>query len=364
MDFQSIALPGVRSLTPYQPGKPIEELERELGLTDIVKLASNENPLGPGPLAREAMAAAMREIERYPDGSGHVLRMALARELNLDPARITLGNGSNELLELVARTFVTPDDEVVFSQHSFVVYPIVTQAIGARAVEVPAREYGHDLAAMADACGERTRLVFIANPNNPTGTWNGRQALRKLLETVPGHTLVVVDEAYFEYVDHPQYPNALDWIDEFDNLVVTRTFSKVHGLAALRVGFAVSNLQIADLINRVRQPFNVNTLGMVAAAKALEDKAHVSASKALNHRGLRLLEEGARKLGLSFIPSIGNFLTVEMPGPAGDFYEALLRQGVIVRPIAGYGLPNHLRVSVGLESENERFVSALEKVLV
>ena len=292
-----------------------------------------------------------------------MLRSALAGELNLDPARITLGNGSNELLELVARTFVTPEDEVVYSQYGFVVYPIVTQAIGAQAVQVPAKDYGHDLAAMAAACGQKTRLVFIANPNNPTGTWNERQALRELLETVPGHTLVVVDEAYFEYVDRPQYPNALEWIDEFDNLIVTRTFSKVHGLAALRVGFAVSNLQIADLINRVRQPFNVNAVGMLAAAKALEDKAHVSTSKALNDRGLKQLEEGARKLGLTFIPSLGNFLTIEMPGPAASVYQPLLKQGVIVRPIGGFGLPNHLRVSVGLESENERFLSALKKVL-
>lgn len=363
MDYQTIALPGVRGLTPYQPGKPIEEFERELGLTNIVKLASNENPLGPGTLAREAIANSLGELERYPDGSGYVLRQALAAKLDIDPARITIGNGSNDVLELVARTFVTPADEVIYSAHAFVVYPIVTQAIGAQAVQVPAQDWGHDLEAMGDACGAKTRLVFIANPNNPTGTWAGRDALRRLLERVPEHALAVVDEAYFEYVDEPDYPDALQWIDEFPNLIVTRTFSKIHGLAGLRVGYAVSHPDIANLINRVRQPFNVNSLGIAASAAALEDDAHVAASKQVNRDGLVMLAEGAARLGLDYIPSVGNFLTICMPRAGTQVYAQLLRQGVIVRPIGGYGLPNHLRVSAGLAHENERFLAALEGVL-
>ncbi len=363
MDYQSIALPGVRSLMPYQPGKPIEELERELGLSDVVKLASNENPLGPGTAAREAIAAASRDIERYPDGSGHVLRMGLADRLGVAPERITLGNGSNDVLELIARTFVSPSDEVVYSAHAFVVYPIVTQAIGAVAVEVPAVDFGHDLPAMRAACNQKTRLVFIANPNNPTGTWCKKDALRSFLEGLDERTLVVVDEAYLDYVTDPDYPNALEWTDDFQNLIVVRTFSKVHGLAALRVGYAISNAQIADLLNRVRQPFNVNTIGMLAAASALRDAEHIAKSKALNTAGMAQLAEGVTRLGLSFIPSAGNFLTVQMPRPGAEVYEELLRKAVIVRPIGGYGLPDHLRITVGLETENERFLAALEAVL-
>lgn len=362
-DLAALALPGVAGLTPYQPGKPVEELERELGISGIVKLASNENPLGPGPRARAAVAAGIGELGRYPDGGGYVLKQALAGRLGIAAEQITLGNGSNEILELVARTFVSPAHDVVFAQHAFAVYPLVTQAVGARAVEVPAQRWGHDLQAMARAVGGDTRLVFIANPNNPTGTWLSRPALEAFLERMPATVIVVVDEAYFEYVEAPDYPNALEWVSRYPNLLVTRTFSKIHGLAGLRIGYGVASAALTELLNRVRQPFNVNSLAQLGALAALEDSDHLEASRELNRNGLAQLETGLRRLGLEFIPSVANFITVHMGRSAGPIYQALLRRGVIVRPVANYGLPQHLRITVGLEAENARLLQALGEVL-
>jgi histidinol-phosphate aminotransferase len=367
-DFVSLAAPGVAGLKPYNPGKPIEELEREYGIARAVKLASNENPLGPGTLALRAIRAALGSLHRYPDGSGYALKKALAAHLSIGtgaitPDHLTLGNGSNEILELAARTFVTPADEVVFSEHAFAVYPIVTQAVGARAIVTPARSYGHDLDAMRRAVTERTRLCFIANPNNPTGTWVGSDALWGFLTSVPKHVLVLIDEAYYEYVDEPGYPNGVAWIERFPNLIVTRTFSKVHGLAGLRLGYGVSHPEVAGLFNRVRQPFNVNSLALAAAEAALEDEGHVARSRWINQAGLRQLEGTCEALGLSYIPSVANFLCISLPRPGGDVYEGLLCEGVITRPIAGYGLPGHLRVTVGTEAENARFAAALTRVL-
>ncbi len=367
-DYAALALPGVRALEPYQPGTPIERLERELGITGAVKLASNENPLGPGARALEAMRAALPMVGRYPDGSGCALKEALASHLSkgsisISPAQITLGNGSNEVLELVARAFAGPAHEVIYSEHGFAVYPLVTRAVGAGAVVVPARAYGHDLAAMAAAVTKRTRLLFIANPNNPTGTWVDEAALVGLLEAVPPELLVVLDEAYFEYVDAPGYFDGMGWLARFPNLIVTRTFSKVHGLAGLRVGYAVSHPAVAEVLNRVREPFNVNAVGLVAAAAALADEAHLRASVALNREGLRQLESACDGLGLSYIPSVANFLCIDLGRPALAVYEALLQRGVIVRPVANYGLPRHLRVSVGQPAENERFIRALAGVV-
>jgi histidinol-phosphate aminotransferase len=357
-----LALPGVRGLSPYQPGKPLEALEREYGIRNAIKLASNENPLGPGPAALAAARAALSEAGRYPDGSGFALKRALADRLGVEPSQITLGNGSNDVLELVARAFLTPENEVVYSAHAFAVYGLVTQAAGARAVVVPARDWGHDLAAMRASVGPRTRLVFIANPNNPTGTWLGAQELERLVSAMPRHVLVVVDEAYFEYVEETDYPDTVAWIARYPNLITTRTFSKVHGLAGLRVGYGVSHPAVADLLNRVRQPFNVNSAAAAAAEAALSDAAHLARSRDLNRTGLRQLIEGAERLGLSHIPSAGNFVCIEV-GDAATVYEGLLREGVIVRPVANYGMPNHLRVTVGLPDENERFLMALEHVL-
>ena len=358
-----LAVDGVRGLQPYEPGKPMEALERELGLRDIIKLASNENPLGPGPRALEAVRAQVPDIGRYPDGNGFALKQALSRHLGVDPACLTLGNGSNDILELLARAFLAPEHEVVFSEHAFAVYPIVTQAAGARAVVTPARDWGHDLEAMAAALTPRTRLVFIANPNNPTGTWLRADALEHFLDSTPEHVLVVIDEAYFEYVQEPDYPDALSWLPRYPNLVLTRTFSKAHGLAGLRVGYGISRPQVADLLNRVRQPFNVNSLALAAAEAALGDAAHLQRSTALNREGMARLVAGFEDLGLGYIPSVANFISVDVGRPGTEVYQALLRRGVIVRPVANYGMPRHLRVTVGLPEENARFLDALAAVL-
>jgi histidinol-phosphate aminotransferase len=353
---------GIRSLSPYQPGKPIEELQRELGIKDVVKLASNENPLGPGQKALAAVRTRLEEMSRYPDGSGYSLKRALAAHHSCAAEAITLGNGSNEVLELIARVFAGPGDEVMFSEHCFIVYPLVTKAIGANPVQVPAHDFGHDLVAMAAALTPKTRIAFIANPNNPTGTWITSEALVQFMRAVPDDCLVVVDEAYFEYAARSDYPDATMLMADYPNLMVTRTFSKVHGLASLRIGYALSSLEVADLMNRVRQPFNVNDPCMAAAEAALQDQAHLRVSVDVNKHGMEVLERGLRGLGYATIPSVANFVTFDTGTDAGPVYDKLLREGVIVRPIAGYGLPRHLRVSIGTEHENQRFLAALERV--
>ena len=366
---QQLAVPGVQTLQPYAPGKPLSELEREYGIENAVKLASNENPLGPGAQVIAVVNKALPALSRYPDGNGFELRQALAHQLAVPEAWITLGNGSNDVLELVARAFLSADTEAVFSEHAFAVYPIVTRAIGARARVAAAHDgsrgpaSGHDLDAMAACVNDKTRVVFIANPNNPTGTWLKRDELKAFLDVLPAHVIAVVDEAYFEYVEEPDYPNALDWLDALPNLLVTRTFSKAYGLAALRVGYGVSQPALADILNRVRQPFNVNSLAQVAAVAALADRAHLQASVDCNRAGLAQLQAGLQALGLAFIPSVGNFITVDTGRDGAEVYEALLHEGVIVRPVANYGLPNHLRISVGLAAENQRALDALAKVL-
>ncbi len=366
-DFIALASSGISELQPYQPGKPIEELSRELGLTDIVKLASNENPLGPSPRVLEALPAVLPDLARYPDGSAWRLKQKLSGRLGVDPARITVGNGSNDVLELLARVFLNETNESVVSQHSFVVYPLVTKAIGAGLRVVPARNYGQDLEATLNTISAKTRMVFIANPNNPTGTWVDEKSLVSFLDQVREDVIVVLDEAYFDYVQVPDYPDGMKLIDRYPNLVVTRTFSKAYGLAALRMGYAVSHPDIADLMNRVRQPFNVNSMSLAAAEAALDDGEYLAESIRVNSEGLAFLASACEDMGLGYIPSVGNFLTIDVVGDAeGDampIYEALLREGVIVRPIGVYEMPNHLRVSVGTPAENARFVDALKKVL-
>lgn len=363
-----LAAPGVRTLQPYQPGLPLEELARRYGVTDAVKLASNENPLGPSPRVAEAVREVLPELARYPDGGGFRLKGALSGRLDVSPEMLTLGNGSNDVLELAARAFVTAEDEVVYSQHAFAVYPLVTRAIGASGVEVPARDWGHDLAAMREAVTDRTRMVFVANPNNPTGTWSEAADLKAFVAAMPEHVIVVVDEAYSEYAGHPEhgvagYPDAAQWLAEYPNLVVTRTFSKAYGLAGLRVGYAISSPEVADLMNRVRQPFNVNSAALAAAEAALADTDHLEKGIAVNAEGMAALTAGFERLGLSYIPSAGNFVSVDVGRPADAVYERLLHHGVIVRPVGGAGMPNHLRISVGLAAENERCITALERVL-
>ena len=362
-DFVALANPGVQKLVPYQTGKPIEELQRELGLAHVVKLASNENPLGPGKKALAAARHALEQMHRYPDGAGYYLKSALAERLGVEPNCITLGNGSNDVLELLARAWVMPGDEVIFSEHAFAVYPLATLACSGVPVAVPARLYGHDLEAMAAAVTDRTRLIFVANPNNPTGTWHHRQALETFLDAVPERVLVVLDEAYFEYVEEVDYPNGMDYLGRYPNLVVTRTFSKIHGLAGLRLGYGVSSPAVADVLNRVRQPFNANLVAQAAALGALDDPDYVEDSRSLNTSGLAQVAEGLQKLGLHFIPSVANFLAFDCARDAAPVYQGLLREGVIVRPIAGYGMPQFLRVSIGLPEENERFLAALQKAL-
>jgi histidinol-phosphate aminotransferase len=367
--FVALCAPGIAELKPYIPGKPISELERELGICGSVKLASNENPLGPSPVAVQAAVAQLGELARYPDGGGFELRQALAQRHRVAPEAITLGNGSNDVLDLVARTFLAPGTEAVFSRHAFAVYPICTQAVGATARVAPAHDgsrgprYGHDLEAMQALVSKDTRVVFIANPNNPTGTWLPRGQLYAFLKAMPTHLVVVVDEAYFEYVGEAEYPDSSLWLGEFPNLIVTRTFSKAYGLAALRVGYSLSHPDVAALLNRVRQPFNVNSLALAAARAALEDDEHLQQVVRRNCEGKVMLEAGVRALGLDWIPSVGNFLCVNLGRPAAAVDAQLLRRGCITRPVANYGLPDHLRVTVGLEHENRRFLDALGEVL-
>jgi len=351
------------------PGKPVSELERELGIRDSIKLASNENPLGPSPKARAAVAELLAELARYPDGGGFELRDALAHHHGVSPDMITLGNGSNDILDLIARCFLSPGAEAVFSQYAFAVYPICTQAAGAAAKVAPAHDgsrgpqYGHDLKAMRERVGDETRVVFIANPNNPTGTWLRRDELLAFIDSLPPHVVVVVDEAYIEYVEEADYPDASQWLQDYPNLIVTRTFSKAYGLAALRIGYSLSHPDIAELLNRVRQPFNVNAMAMAAAQAALEDREHIDRSVAVNRAAMVQLTDGFKALGLDYIPSVGNFVCVDVGCPGAEVDAALLQEGCIVRPIAAYGMPQHLRVTIGLEAENARFLAALKKVL-
>jgi histidinol-phosphate aminotransferase len=360
MDLCELSPSYVRSIAPYQPGKPISELAREMGLEEsgIVKLASNENPRGIGPRTRAAIEGAIGEVARYPDGNGYALKQALSARHSVDAASIVLGNGSNDVLELAALAFLGPGRAAVMSQHAFAVYPLATQARGARSIVVPARDFGHDLEAMAKAIDEETYVIWIANPNNPTGTLVAPGDLEAFLRRVPERVLVILDEAYNEYLTPDLRAESVKWLKRHPNLVVTRTFSKAYGLAGLRVGYGLAHASVADVMNRVRQPFNVNSIGLAAAAAALDDMEFVARSYAENLQGLKQLEAGAQALGLDFIPSHGNFVTLRV-GKAAEIFKRLLRRGVIVRPVASYGLPEHLRVTVGTEQENERFLAAL-----
>ena len=363
-DFLALAQPGVQKLSPYVPGKPVDELARELNLdpAGIVKLASNENPLGPSPKALEAIRGELAELTRYPDGNGFELKSKLAARYGVTPAQVTLGNGSNDILDLVARAWLAPGLNAVFSQYAFAVYPIATQAVGAQGKVVPAKAHGHDLEAMLAAIDANTRVVFVANPNNPTGTWFGPDALESFLARVPQSVLVVLDEAYIEYAEGDELPDGLDYLTRYPNLLVSRTFSKAYGLASLRVGYSLSSPQVADVLNRVRAPFNVNSLALSAACAALDDTDYLAASRRTNDAGMAQLEAGFRRLGLSWIPSKGNFIAVDFGRDAAPINQALLQAGVIVRLVAGYGMPTFLRVSIGTEQENARFLEALEQI--
>ena len=358
----------IRAISPYIPGKPISELAREFGLDekDIIKLASNENPLGPSPKALAAISRAAAELTRYPDGAGFDLKAVLAQRYRVDPAQIVLGNGSNDILELVAHTFLHPGASAVYARHSFAVYPLATQAFGAARVEVPTVEYGHDLDAMRAAIRDDTRIVWVANPNNPTGTWLPPERIRSFIASVPRDVVVVLDEAYNEYLAPELQADSAAWLSEFPNLVVSRTFSKAYGLAALRIGYGLMDGSVAAMLERVRQPFNVNSLAQAAAIAALDDADYVGESYAKNRAGMSQLEAGFAKLGLDFIPSHANFICVKVGGDAKDAARVnheLLKRGIIVRPVGNYALPEFVRVTIGTAAENARFLDALGEIV-
>ena len=364
-----LASAAVLGLSPYVPGKPISELEREYGVHDVIKLASNENPYGPSPGALAAMRAALDQVWLYPDGSSHQFKQALAAHLQVPADWLTVGNGSNELLLLLAEAFLTANHSAVASQFGFAIYQLVIRGTGARYLEAAAAPataampYGHDLAAMARAIAPDTRLVFIANPNNPTGTWLQRDALREFIAAAPAHTLVVLDEAYLEYARLSGCESGLDWLREFPNLVLLRTFSKGYGLAGIRVGYAVSHPEIADAMNRIRPAFNLSNVAQAGATAALADQQHLESGARRIVAERQRVSQALRELGVPHAPSAGNFLMVEAGARAAQVYERLLRGGLIVRPLAGYGLPRHLRISIGLPEQNDRMLQLLADAL-
>lgn len=371
------ALSFVQAIAPYHGGRPISEVARQFGLAEdqIVKLASNENPLGMSPRGRQAMLAASEDLGRYPDGNGHDLRAALVKRFNVKPDWITLGNGSNDILELVARSFLSEGRSSVFSAHAFAVYALATQATGAQAIVVPAKhaDLGHDLVAMRAAIREDTAVVWVANPNNPTGSFLEPDVLEAFIAAVPSQTIVVLDEAYVEYLDPKEAIPSFEWVERYPNLVVSRSFSKAYGLAGLRVGFGVAQPWVTDLLNRVRQPFNVNSLAMAAAAESLFDDEFLRRTALLNAEGLTYLSEALKVRGLTPLPSKGNFILVDLRPrlePSADrpslgvwLFEALMARGVITRPVANYGLPHHLRISIGTRAELDAFLKALDALL-
>jgi histidinol-phosphate aminotransferase len=356
----------IHSIAPYLPGKPISELAREIGIDEssIIKLASNENPLGTSPLALEAMEKALNEVMRYPDGNGFELKKALSEKYVVNSDQIILGNGSNDVLELAARVFLKPGTSAVFSQHAFAVYPLVTQATGATGIVVPAKNYDHDIDAMLDAITPDTRIVFIANPNNPTGTFLPAPDVLRFLEHIPRDVLVILDEAYNEYLPDTSRVDTIKWLDIFPNLLITRTFSKIYGMAGIRIGFGLAHAQLSGLMNRIRQPFNVNSIGLAGALAAINDTEFVKRSYALNQAGMLQITTGLRQLGLTYIPSYGNFLSFKVEnGKTAAVYQYLLQRGIIVRPISIYEMPEFLRVTVGLASENNKFLQLLESAI-
>jgi histidinol-phosphate aminotransferase len=368
--FLELATSGVQKLTPYQPGKPVDELERELGISNSIKLASNENPLGPSQLALDAIKKVLPAINYYPDGGGFALSNKLAEKHQLDASCITLGNGSNDILELVTRAFLTPQHSAVFSEYSFAVYPIVVQAVGAKARIANAfaenhatMPLGHDPEALLAQIDDTTRIIFIANPNNPTGTWLTPAVLEEFFNTIADNIIIVLDLAYTEYMDEDIKPPIKQWLKKFPNLLVTQTFSKVYALAGLRIGYSISSPEIANILNRVRQPFNTNMLAQTAAMASLGDVEHVNKSVTMNNAGKLFLQTAFAEMGLNYLPTMGNFISVNLRQNGLALYEKLLHEGVIVRPVANYNMPNYLRITIGTQQQNERFVETLKRCL-
>lgn len=362
IDFRFLANNHIRELVPYQPGKPIEELERELGITSSIKLASNENPLGPSKKAIEAAQMALHKSHFYPDGGCYELKQALASFLNVKREQITVGNGSENILELIIKAYLNHGDSAVISQYAFLTISILLQSYGIRMNIAPAENWGHDVVNMVKAIDEKTRVIFLVNPNNPTGCYINQDDFHFLMENTPPHVLVVVDEAYADYADQSDYPNTLHALNRYPNLIITRTFSKVYALAALRLGYAISSIEIADILNRARLPFNVNAIAAAAACAALEDQDHVKKSIHMNKAGMQQMIEGIEQFKLKYIPSLGNFMTIEV-NDAKTVYQKLLYEGVIIRPLTAYDMSSHVRVTIGTAEQNERFLASIQKVL-
>lgn len=360
--YHDLANEYIRNLTPYQPGKPIEEVERELGIKSSIKLASNENPLGASPHAIKAAQTALQQTHIYPDGGCYELKHTVSNFLSVKPEQLTFGNGSENILELIVKSYLRHGDSAVLSEFAFLTIPILIKSYGATLNVARANKWCHDVNAMINAIDEKTRVLFLVNPNNPTGTYTNKQDFELLLDSVPSHIIIVVDEAYSEYIDISDYPKSLAYLDKYPNLIITRTFSKVYGLAALRLGFSVSSPVIADILNRARLPFNVNSIASKAGCAALLDQDHVQKSVLINKKGMKQITTGLDKLGIDYIPSLGNFVTIDV-GNATEMYQKLLLQGVIVRPLNGYGMPRHIRVSISTNDDNDRFLSTIKNSL-
>lgn len=352
----------VKELAPYTPGKAIDELERELGIADSIKLASNENPRGPSSKVRTALQETVDSVSRYPDAAGFRLKRLLAQRLGVSTDQITLGNGSNDVLELAARVAISPGSNGIVGERCFVVYPLAIAGAHGQMVVVPSNNWKDNLVGIADSVDNNTRIIYLANPNNPTGTYTSEEEVRSFLDAIPASVWVVIDEAYFEYVTESDYPNGVELVKTYPNVIATRTFSKAYGLASLRVGYSVSSTYFADLLNRIRQPFNVNSMALAAAAAAVQDDKYLMESVQMNSAGMKFLEKAFGDLGFDFIPSVANFISFDCGGDATPIYDKLLRMGVIVRPISSYDMPNHLRVTIGSRAENSRFVEALTQI--
>jgi len=365
MSKRKLAKDGVISISPYEPGKPIEEVSRELGIpeADIIKMASNENPLGASPLGIQAIKDCAENVFLYPDGDCYYLKRDLAEILGVKPENLLMGNGSNDVLQIIADTFIKPEDEVIYSRHAFVVYTLVTKIADAKAVVTEMKDYTHDLSAMADAITDMTKVIFIANPNNPTGTMVTAEEVEKFMDRVPEDVIVVFDEAYYEYVTRDDYPQTLKYVHDGRNVIVCRTFSKIYGLAGLRVGYGIAKSDLVEVMNKVRQPFNVSMVAQLAARASLKDKDHVERSIKVNTEGKQYLYNELEKIGIDYVPSEANFILIHLDRPGPQVMKELLKYGVIVRPLVGYELPNSIRVTIGTREQNERFITCLKTVL-
>ena len=351
---------GVLGLKPYEPGKPIEETEKEIGLENVIKLASNENPIGMSPRALKVISS-MDDLNRYPDGNASAFKNKVASVFNVKSSMVTVGNGSNDIIEFIAKCFLSSGDTAIYSKHGFAIYPLAIKASGAEPIKVNALDWGHDLNAMIGSVQDTTKVIFIASPNNPTGTILSVEKIKDFLTKIPSNIVVLIDQAYFEYIEDESYKVPFSLIEEFPNLIISRSFSKAHGLAAFRLGFSVSSEEIADYLNRVRQPFNANSLALAAGIEAIDDEEHISASVEINREGLQNIKTKFRELGFDFIESFGNFISFDSKNDSDKSFDFFLKKGIILRSLKVYEMPNHLRVSIGTKEEMQQFIITLEE---